>query len=70
MESYNCYAIFLINIKMNSRRTKIAPSQRELANAIRALSMDAVEQAKSGHPGMPMGTVSYTHLTLPTILLV
>ena len=40
---------------MNSRRTKIAPSQRELANAIRALSMDAVEQAKSGHPGMPMG---------------
>ena len=28
---------------------------RELANAIRALAMDAVEQAKSGHPGMPMG---------------
>ncbi len=27
----------------------------ELANAIRALAMDAVEQAKSGHPGMPMG---------------
>ena len=26
-----------------------------LANAIRALSMDAVAQAKSGHPGMPMG---------------
>lgn len=26
-----------------------------LANAIRALSMDAVEQAKSGHPGLPMG---------------
>ena len=30
-------------------------SRRELANAIRALSMDAVERAKSGHPGMPMG---------------
>ncbi len=30
-------------------------SRRELANAIRALSMDAVQQAKSGHPGMPMG---------------
>jgi transketolase len=30
-------------------------SRRELANAIRALSMDAVEVAKSGHPGMPMG---------------
>ncbi len=29
--------------------------QRAMANAIRALSMDAVEQAKSGHPGMPMG---------------
>ena len=28
---------------------------KELANAIRALSMDAVERAKSGHPGMPMG---------------
>lgn len=28
---------------------------RRIANAIRALSMDAVEQAKSGHPGMPMG---------------
>ncbi|MBI3453354.1 MAG: hypothetical protein HY057_11130, partial [Rhodospirillales bacterium] len=26
-----------------------------LANAIRALAMDAVEGAKSGHPGMPMG---------------
>ncbi|MEZ5996612.1 MAG: transketolase [Hyphomonadaceae bacterium] len=28
---------------------------RELANAVRALAMDAVEQAKCGHPGMPMG---------------
>ncbi len=27
----------------------------DLANAIRALAMDAVEQANSGHPGMPMG---------------
>jgi hypothetical protein len=27
----------------------------QLANAIRALAMDAVEAAKSGHPGMPMG---------------
>jgi len=27
----------------------------ELANAIRALAMDAVQQANSGHPGMPMG---------------
>src|SRR6185369_3549808 len=28
---------------------------RDLANAIRALAMDAVEKANSGHPGMPMG---------------
>ncbi len=39
---------------------------RPLANAIRALSMDAVEQAKSGHPGLPLGmadvaTVLYRH---------
>jgi transketolase len=31
------------------------PSRRRLANAIRILSMDAVEAARSGHPGMPMG---------------
>ena len=31
------------------------PSRRRLANAIRMLSVDAVEAAKSGHPGMPMG---------------
>jgi transketolase len=29
--------------------------EADMANAIRALAMDAVEQAKSGHPGMPMG---------------
>ncbi|MDZ4776613.1 MAG: hypothetical protein SGJ23_07490, partial [Alphaproteobacteria bacterium] len=28
---------------------------KHLANAIRALAMDAVEKANSGHPGMPMG---------------
>ena len=30
-------------------------SHKDMANAIRALAMDAVEKAKSGHPGMPMG---------------
>ena len=31
------------------------PQLKNMANAIRALSMDAVQQANSGHPGMPMG---------------
>ena len=31
------------------------PERQQMANAIRALAMDAVEAAKSGHPGMPMG---------------
>jgi len=35
--------------------TSSAATHRDMANAIRALAMDAVEKAKSGHPGMPMG---------------
>ena len=35
-------------------------SRKELANAIRALSMDAVQKAKSGHPGAPMGMADRT----------
>jgi len=35
--------------------TSLQPTDRRLANAIRALAMDAVEAANSGHPGMPMG---------------
>ena len=31
------------------------PSRRRLANAVRMLAVDAVERARSGHPGMPMG---------------
>ena len=31
------------------------PSRKELANAIRALSMDAIQKAKSGHPGAGHG---------------
>ena len=33
----------------------VDPMHKPMANAIRALAMDAVEKAKSGHPGMPMG---------------
>ncbi|HYD04271.1 MAG TPA: transketolase, partial [Reyranella sp.] len=35
--------------------TEQSVAPRDLANAIRALAMDAVQQADSGHPGMPMG---------------
>ena len=35
--------------------TPQSPARRDLANAIRFLAVDAVEAAKSGHPGMPMG---------------
>ena len=40
-----------------SNKTSVAgqPARRDLANAIRALSMDAVQAANSGHPGAPMG---------------
>ena len=39
---------------MTDATTAVSTNQ-ELANAVRALAMDAVEAAKSGHPGMPMG---------------
>lgn len=37
--------------------TRVEPSQ--MANAVRALAMDAVEKAKSGHPGLPMGAADF-----------
>ncbi|MES2146897.1 MAG: transketolase [Pseudomonadota bacterium] len=45
----------LSRIDPNSHRELMQPTQRRLANAIRALAMDAVEAANSGHPGLPMG---------------
>ncbi|MEM5515777.1 transketolase [Henriciella sp. AS95] len=44
----------------------MAVEHKDMANAIRALSMDAVEQAKSGHVGLPLGmadvaTILWTH---------
>ena len=40
---------------MSAKPENAMPSRRALANAIRALSMDAVQKANSGHPGAPMG---------------
>ena len=41
---------------MSAASSSASPvTQSQMANAVRALAMDAVEQAKSGHPGMPMG---------------
>ena len=39
-------------------------SRRNLANAIRALSMDAVQKAKSGHPGCTYGNGRYCRSTV------
>ncbi|WP_273428815.1 transketolase [Marinobacter sp.] len=40
---------------MNAAESSETLNRRTLANAVRALSMDAVQQANSGHPGAPMG---------------
>jgi len=40
---------------VNTTTTSVEVSHEELANAIRVLTMDAVQSAKSGHPGLPMG---------------
>lgn len=40
---------------VNDKRILFMSTRQELANAIRALSMDAVQQANSGHPGAPLG---------------
>jgi transketolase len=40
---------------MNAQVEVSTPQRRQLANALRMLAVDAVEAAKSGHPGLPMG---------------
>lgn len=44
-----------LNVETANLTAGAAVSHNDMANAIRVLAMDAVEQAKSGHPGMPMG---------------
>src|SRR5262245_37650117 len=41
---------------------------QRMANAIRALAMDAVEQAKSGHPGMPMGVADIATILFTRVM--
>ena len=48
------YTLFLESDKILSQVVHMSKNS-ELANAIRILSMDAVENARCGHPGMPMG---------------
>ncbi|MGH8167769.1 MAG: 1-deoxy-D-xylulose-5-phosphate synthase N-terminal domain-containing protein, partial [Woeseiaceae bacterium] len=51
-----------------AREAVLPISARQMANAIRALSMDAVERAKSGHPGMPMGMADVATVLLTRFL--
>ena len=44
------------------------PTRRQLANAVRFLSMDAVQKAKSGHPGAPMGMADIAEVLWRDIL--
>ena len=46
---------------MSLPASKTAPDA-DIANAIRALAVDAVEKAKSGHPGMPMGMADVAYV--------
>ncbi len=51
----DCVTIVTLSLVAQYGRKLTMPSRSERANAIRALSMDAVQQANSGHPGAPMG---------------
>ncbi|CCM69615.1 unnamed protein product (plasmid) [Sinorhizobium meliloti Rm41] len=44
-----------MSVSLVAEKAKIDPENFALANCIRALAIDAVEAAKSGHPGAPMG---------------
>src|ERR1035438_6414210 len=44
-----------MNIEARTKAIEGNVPHRDMANAIRFLAIDAVEKAKSGHPGMPMG---------------
>ena len=46
-------------VTANAMNTPTPELARQMANAIRMLAVDAVEKAKSGHPGAPMGMASF-----------
>ncbi len=48
--------------------TQSQPSTRDLANAVRALSIDAIDAAKSGHPGMPLGAADIATVLFTRVL--
>ena len=50
-----CFSVKLALIRTHAAGKIMSSKQTNMANAIRALAMDAVQQANSGHPGMPMG---------------
>src|SRR4029450_1392630 len=50
-----CCGPFQKTYRRPRKMTDQIAARRDMANAIRALAMDAVQQADSGHPGMPMG---------------
>jgi transketolase len=52
---------------LQAQTTKVA--QSDMANAIRALSMDAVQKAKSGHPGLPMGMADVATVLFTKIMV-
>src|SRR5215813_3352048 len=53
----------------NAAASPVSRAQHDrMANAIRALAMDAVEQAKSGHPGLPMGTADIATVLFARVL--
>src|SRR6266478_2148304 len=55
LERSAALAVGDLSMRPKRRPKSRMTTRRELANAIRALSMDAVQRANAGHPGMPMG---------------
>src|SRR5260370_13833053 len=55
-------------IRRDDRAVPSRARHERMANALRALAMDAVEQAKSGHPGLPMGAADVATVLFSRLL--